>query len=191
MANTPKNTVEYGLQSVHYAIATIDPSTQAVTYGTPVAIPGAVNLNMEQSGDSNIFYADNRAYFTSFSAAGYEGDLEIATVPESFLIDVLGYTKDGDMLVENTNAVNKQFALLFEFSGDSQSTRHVLYLCTASRPAIGSETTGENVEVKTRTLNLTAAARPDNHNIYARAGKDDTRYESWFTSVPEPSSSNP
>ena len=43
MSNT-NNKVKFGLKNCHYAKATLDPDTNAVTFGTPVAIPGAVNL---------------------------------------------------------------------------------------------------------------------------------------------------
>ena len=43
MSNT-NNKVKFGLKNCHYAKATLDLDTNAVTFGTPVAIPGAVNL---------------------------------------------------------------------------------------------------------------------------------------------------
>ena len=46
-----KNKVKYGLKNVHYAI--FNSSTN--TYGTPVAVPGAVNLSLSPEGESNTF----------------------------------------------------------------------------------------------------------------------------------------
>ena len=37
MSNT-NNKVKFGLKNCHYAKATLDPDTNAVTFGTPVAI---------------------------------------------------------------------------------------------------------------------------------------------------------
>lgn len=42
----PENKIKYGLEKVHYAIATIGTDGSA-TYQTPVPIPGGVNLSME------------------------------------------------------------------------------------------------------------------------------------------------
>lgn len=40
MAGT-SNKVKFGLKNCHYAKATLDQDTNEVTFGTPVAIPGA------------------------------------------------------------------------------------------------------------------------------------------------------
>ena len=54
------NKIKYGLRSVYYAVAT-EGTGGALTYATPVAMPGAVNLSLSQEGESNIFYADDTA----------------------------------------------------------------------------------------------------------------------------------
>ena len=49
---------------------------------------------------------------------GYEGDLELALIPESFRKDILKETLDSNgVLIENSNVETANFALLFEFDG--------------------------------------------------------------------------
>ena len=77
------NKIKYGIRSVYYAVAT-EGTGGALTYATPVALPGAVNLTLSQEGEQNTFYADDVAYFTSNSNNGYSGTLEVALIPDSF-----------------------------------------------------------------------------------------------------------
>ena len=117
--SSTNNKVKFGLKNCHYAKATLDPDTNAVTFGTPVAIPGAVNLSLDPEGDTEPFYADDMVYYTTVANNGYSGDLEIALIPESFRKDILKETEDANgVLVEDSTVEPEHFALLFEFSGD-------------------------------------------------------------------------
>ena len=117
------NKVKYNLKNVYYALLTEtvgDSGTTAYNYATPVAIPGAVNLSLDEESSNDPFYADGIVYFRAISNNGYSGDLEVALLPEKFRTDVLGETMDKDkVLVEKTStAAPPAFALLFEFDGD-------------------------------------------------------------------------
>jgi phi13 family phage major tail protein len=182
------NKIKYGLSRVYYALATIDTSTGAATYGTPKAIPGAVSLSMDPSGESNKFYADNVAYATFAANAGYEGDLEIALISDDFRKDVLGEVVEGHIQYEKAEATTTPFALLFQFEGDETASRHVFYNCTAARPNVGSQTTEESVEVQTETLTITVGSIYNavlDANIVKGKCSDDTatEYSAWFTAV--------
>ena len=191
MADTANNKIKFGLSNVYYAVATIAADGSA-TYGTPVRIPGAVNLSLEPQGENTPFYADNIVYYTSASNAGYEGDLEIALIPESFKKDVLGYAEDTNgILYEDVDAKAKNFALLFQFEGDVKAVRHVLYNCTATRPSIESETKTDSAEPTTETITVTATsvynAGLEKNIVKARCTKDQpTQYAAWFESIYQP-----
>lgn len=183
------NKVKYGLKNVHYAVATIDATNNTATYETPVAWPGAVNFNASANDSNTTFRADNIDYWVGNANNGYEGDFESALIPDSFKKDVLGYIEDGNgVLVEDANAPTKHFALMFQFEGDENATRHVLYNCTATRPAVAGATTAETIEPQTETATIRAIAI---HN--AALDKDvvkasctpaqATQYGAWFESV--------
>lgn len=160
MPTNKANKVKFGLKNVHYALLT--ETDGEVTYGTPVAIPGAVNLSMDAQGDTSTFYADDMAYYVTAANDGYSGDLEIAVIPDSFRKDVLQETEDetDKILVENVNAEPKPFALLFEFAGDQKAVRHVLYNCAATRPSLTGSTTTNTKEPSTETITITASPSP-------------------------------
>lgn len=193
------NKVKYGLKNVHYALITETVATDGsgavtTTYGDLKALAGAVSLSLDSNADKSVFRADNEDYFVSYGQGGYEGDLEIARVNEGFLKDVLGYEEDDDKILVESSAAFKTvnyFALVFEFDGDQRATKHCLYKCSASRPSLASQTTGEGgtIEPQTETLTLTAVPRADNDKFIHLQTQESTTtavVEAWYTAVPVP-----
>lgn len=194
-----ENKVKFGLKNVHYALVTETVATDGSgaitsTYGSLKALAGAVSLSMSSSASKSVFRADNSDYYISYGEGGYEGDLEVARVNEDFLKDVLGYVEDDDkILVEAGSAfkTTNYFALVFEFDGDAQATKHCLYKCSASRPDIASQTTGENgsTDPQTETITITAVPRADNDKYIHLQTQDSTTtavIEAWYSAVPVP-----
>lgn len=188
MPDKTPNKVKYGLKNVHYAPLTLDESGVAA-FGTPVAIPGAVNLTMDAQGEPSTFYADNMAYYVTAANDGYSGTLEVALIPDSFRTDILNETLEEttQILTENVDNRTTPFALLFEFDGDQKATRHVLYNCTATRPSVTGATTTNTKEPTTESMTLTAAPL-SNGNIKARTtvNTPDANYSAWYNGVWQP-----
>lgn len=182
------NKIRYGIKNCHYAVCTIS-STGTGTYGTSKALPGAVSLSLSAEGDTSPFYADNIVYYTSVANNGYSGSLELAKVPDDFLKDCLGYITDSDgVLVEDAGASPVHFALMFQFEGDVNAKRTVLYNCVASRPEIAGDTKAESIEPKTETINITATSiynsALDKDVVKASCtSAETTAYSSWLTTV--------
>lgn len=182
------NKVKYGLKNVYYAKAVINAADNSATYGTPVKMPGAVNLSLDAEGETTRFRADNVDYWVGVSNNGYSGDLEMALIPDSFKTDILGYIIDSaGVLIENANAPTQPFALLFQFEGDANATRHVLYNCTATRPSVSGATTEEETEPQTETLSLSSVAihntSLDKDVVKASCKEADSAYTNWFDAV--------
>lgn len=184
---TQKNKVKFNISNAHYALLTQDDNGN-VSWGTPVALPGAVSISLDPTGEPESFYADGIEYYVINNNQGYDGDLELAMIPESFRTDVLMETADSNnVLVENANSQTGHFALLFEFDGDIKKIRHVMYNCSASRPGIASSTNTESKEVKTETLSV--KARPLASGLVKAKTGDNTKaaaYNNWYKHVYEP-----
>jgi len=192
---TNENKVKFGLTNVHYAkILSWSEDGQTPTYGTPVRIPGAVNLSLDANGENENFYADNTVYYVTGSNSGYEGDLEIALIPQIFAVDILGEKLDNNgVLVEQSNVEPAEFALFWEFDGDKTHTRHVSYRCSTTRPAMNGQTTEDTKTPQTDTLSLKAVPLP-NGLVKAKTvpSTDSTVYDEWYDAVYMPDfSTNP
>ena len=183
---TKKNKVKFGLKNCHYALVTLADDGTA-TFGTPVAMPGAVSLSLDAEGENEPFYADDSVYYMVSDNNGYSGDLELALIPESFLTDIMHETEDSNgVLYENKNVEPEHFALLFEFTGDQRKIRHCMYYCSASRPSVSGNTREDSTEVQTETLSLTVSPLPSGL-VKVKTGTNTTEavYDAWYNSVYE------
>lgn len=178
------NKVKFNLKNAHYALLTLG-EDGSPTYAAPVPMPGSVSISLDANGEPENFYADGVAYYVINNNMGYDGDLELAMIPESFRTDVLREELDSKgVLIENADAELAAFALLFEFDGDQKHIRHVLYNCSASRPGIEGKTNEDSKEVQTETLTVKATPLA-NGVVKAKTGNttDATVYANWYKSV--------
>ena len=182
-----KNLVKFGLKNIYYSLVSFDDDGNP-TFAVPVRIPGAVSLSLDNTGETEPWYADDSIYIALSGASGYEGTLEVAILPDSFLTDILHEEEDTNgVFAEVSDVEVEHFALLFEFSGDKHKTRHVLYNCIAARPGIESETKEDSAEPATDELDLTVMPLANGY-VKARTTENtpSSVYDSWFESVYEP-----
>lgn len=181
--------VKFGLCDVHISKITVA-ADGTFTYGTPFAIPGAVSLSLDASGDEANFAADNNArYFTSYANNGYTGSLEMALYTEKFRTDILGETLDRNgALVEDAEATISPFALGFRIDGDDTNTKFWYYNCMAQRPNVAANTTEETITPQTESMNLTVSQRPSDSKVRVSMTESDANtaaYEAFFDAVYE------
>lgn len=181
--------VQFGLSKAYYAVIEND------TYGTPVALPGAVSLSLNREGsDPEKFYADNFPYYVAPAVnGGYTGTLTLAKVPSSFRVDVLGeVVDDNGMQVEIADATSKSFALMYEVEGDADQKRYVFFNCTAQRIAAGANTKSDSTSPDTQDLEFTAIGKDftlagqTKNIVQGSASTSDTAFAGWYTTVPVP-----
>ena len=184
--------VKFGLCNVHIAKITYGEDgdgNPTISYGTPFALPGAVNLTLDPEGEQSDFYADNTKYFSAGTNTGYSGSLEIAKLTEKFRTDILGETTDTNgALVENKGDTMSDFALGFEVDGDDKNTRYWFYAVSPSRAGAGSQTIETTKDPVTETFNISANARITDGAVrifMEETSTNSTAYNGFFTSVYE------
>ena len=176
-----KDKVKFGIKNVH-----IFPQlTDAPTFGPVIDVPGAVSLSLDAQGDISKFYADNIVYYQTSANNGYEGDLEVALIPDEVFEKIFNYVKDqDDVYTENASKNVVPFAMTFEEEGDQAGTKFVLYNCTATRPSRSLATVEDSKEPTTQTLSVSAAPLKDG-NVMAMTSADTTVevLKDWHTDV--------
>ena len=181
--------VRFGISNVYYAKAT-EGSGGALTYTTPVAIPGAKSMSFAPAGSDVTEYADNSQWFRETTNNGYTGTIEFEDTAacDTFLAAVLGYTtgSDGTILEKSTDKAC-QFALLwqFELAGATETgKRGCFYRVIATRPNIDGQTTEDGKTINTNTVNFVAMPRINDGAIKLSAISTDSAYSGWFSAVP-------
>lgn len=152
---TNNNKVKFGLSNVYIAARTVS-EQGVVSYGTPVALKGAVSLTLTKPQNKVTFRADNTDFFTRYIAAAREGTLEIAEIPDWFKTAYLGYKADTDGYLVETNAAGGEFAIGFQVETDKTPIKRVIYNCIAAENDDTNETTQDNdLGIKPSSLALT------------------------------------
>lgn len=182
------NKIKYGLKNVYRAPVT-EGEDGAITYGTPVAMKGAVSLSVSPDITRTPVPADDDAeYAVMTEDNGYTGDIEFQILTDADRVALFGSKINTDgVLIESKDDTPKPTALLFEFDGDVNKTRHVLYNCLCTKPNVESETGKTN---KTDKCSFTARPAKDTGCIKAKVENTTegaTKYNGWFSEVYLPS----
>ena len=180
MAETAKNKVRLTIKNAHVATLSVG-EDGAITYATPVPVPGTVNLDLAAVGELTKFYADGIVYWQGETNNGYPESLETEIWPNTKV------TTD-NVLIENANKTGKSFALLFEIVGDVSARKYCLYNCTAKRTNVGGATSGENKEPQTVSATISAIPMA-NGDVKAVTCADtpETVINNWYKQVYQPS----
>lgn len=181
--------IRYGIKNAHYAVAT-DDGNGALTYDTPVAIPGAKSISLDAEGEAVDEYADNVKWWHTDTNNGYTGTLEFedTAAADTFLQTVLGQTKDSTsgIVTEKSSDTPLEFALGFQFelAGATETGKRAwLVRCTASRPSMVGETKEASIAVQTNTVNITAMPRISDDVVKHTCVSSDSAYATFFSAV--------
>ena len=180
------NKIKYGIKNVYYAVATLAADNSA-TFGTPVALPGAVSLTLDVESDSNDFYADNVKYWSGYTDNGFTGSIEVAKFDTDFKTQFLGYQTLSDGGVAQIKGATKpNVYVAFQTEGDVEGRRVILY--NVALGAIGREypTIEESKEPVTESIDITVTGDNGTGIVMTSYKPADSDYATLFTNPPAP-----
>lgn len=182
--------VKFGISDMHYAVITDS------GYGTVKEHPGAVNLTLQAEGEKFNYPADNNNdFYKVYDNNGYTGSIEVARLRDEFRVDVLREQLDSvaKTLLEKADGQEAvHFAFGCKINGPKYPTYIWFYNCTAERPGLSANTTGETAEPDSDTVNI--ECRKDSAGkvcVKSTCNTPDAVIEGWFSSVFDPESYTP
>lgn len=172
-----------GFRNFHYCLRT--------GAAAPVALPGAIKLgrepNMEPITITPNIPGTPTEYTVGYRDKGLKLDLEIVSLPQSFLTDVLGYTVDSNgILIENEHPI-VHFALLYETQDTAGfAVRHSYMDCVCEKPKFDASTMSGNFSIDTKKLSLVVNKDIFGTKSYKKsitAAQNATVYNNWFNTL--------
>ena len=182
-----ENKVLFGFSDLYIGTYSVNDETGQVTLGTPYKQTGAVGWSPEGQGENYTFWADNMAYYSSYTTGSYEGDLVVARFDDEFRKQFMGEVEleDGG-IAEVKNPVKPSIYMMYEFQGDKGPERVIWY--NGSLGVINREaaTIEDSVEVQTETISLTFTGDNETGITKVTYGQDKAGFATLFDNPPVP-----
>jgi len=180
------NKVRFGVSNARYALKTSD------GFGEWKRIPGAVQIQLEPQESNNDFYADNENYFTSPGAASDQVTIELADLPDSAKIDLLGYKQINGNLALPVNYKPSEFVLGFQVEGDETTLRVNVFGGKLTRSSETHSTKEDTTEPETQSYEGTfkgdkfVVNSEEEAYLYYSTTSDKDDYSTWWDEVKTP-----
>jgi len=180
------NKVLMGMKELHIGTYTVN-DDGSVTMGAPYHQKGAVGYSPEEQGENYTFYADDSAYYSSFTSGIFEGDLVVAMFDDTFKKNFLGYVElDDGGLAQIKNAKKPNVWLAFEITGDAEKTRVIFYNGTLGGITREYATIEDSEEVQTATVSTRFIGDNKTGITKVEYVEGDAGYETLFDNPPAP-----
>lgn len=138
----------------------------AYAVGTKVAIPGAIKCTMEPKTSEYALWADDGRYEYGSNIEGFDMTLEIAEATQAIKKLFEGGTIETDEYTTKSTDLAPENALVFAvLQADNTYKMVKVYATKAEIIGISANTKGENVELQTLTVKISASERKIDHAI--------------------------
>lgn len=177
-----------GCQQLHIAEVTKDDTTGA-TFETPMPVPAVISVDITDNSENVTFYSDDVVEQVIPAFSGKEVTIELGYLSHEIESKISGNTYEKGVFIQNSNAVAKEFALLFRAPLSKGGYQYIcLYKGVLSRTESAYKSKEDSIEGQTVTLNGVFMPLQFNGNVAIKANSTDTDAEAttkeWFKSVP-------
>lgn len=180
------NKVMFGVSNLHIGLYNVA-ADGTVTLGTPVHVPGTVNISLEAESEENKFYADNTVYWSGYSDNGLSGEIENALFDDTFKTTFMNYVAlTGGGIAQIKGQQNKPVYIVFQSEGDQEARRMIMYNVALGQITREYATTEDTVEPATATLPYTVNGDSGTGITRVSYAPDDADYDNLFTTPPVP-----
>ncbi len=171
-----------GFKNIHVA-----PLNQDGTFGAPVPVAGAKQIEAELAYESVQFYADNAIDYSDYIFNGGEGTLTVSGLTMDEYETLFGSTVSTGEVKVNSKDIAPELAIMFERNklGTQEKVLYVLYACKFAPPAISAQTIEGSVEEETVELSFTIREMA-NGDVFKLADTEQVSTliaDSWFSQV--------
>lgn len=182
-----------GVNSLHIAEVLTDTSTGS-TFGTPKKVPSLVSIEIADQKENVTFYSDDTIEQVIPAFSGKEVTIELGYLTHEIEAMITGNQYEEGVYVQNSNAIAKNYALLFKAPLSAGGNRYVcLYKGVLAKDETAYQGKGESIESSNVTLSGVFMPLLSNGRAEIKVDDNDetltetqkTMIKSWFTKVPE------
>jgi len=180
--------IQVGVDKLHYAICTQDDSG-GVAYQAPVAIPGAIKINIDPSGSIDVLHADDGPAEAISTVGAIKVSLNVKDLDLDAQAALLGHTVTGGVMVQKAADNPPDVAILFRSVKSNGKYRYVKLLKGKfTVPKTDYETKADKPKWQTPTIEGVFVCR-EYDGAYKKVGDEDhagwapETGTNWFTTV--------
>lgn len=180
--------VLYNIKKVQVSKITELSDAGVPTYGTPISVPGAVSLSLDNDSSSDPLYADGIVYYTPTGASSYSGTFEDVHFPKEVLINIFNWVEDTNGNLVEVDEGTNEFGLQFAVDSDDGEVYFTLYRCSATRPNSNFQTKESSATINNESIDITISPiTADGKNIVkSYAEKGATNYATYMNKITVP-----
>ena len=178
-----------GISNLHIAaMTTEETATTAAVYGTPLAVPGLIQADIDPASVSGTLYADNGAYEAATSGLG-DGKLtlELADLPQEVQALIFGHSAVKGVMTKLTSDQAPYVGVRFEAVQANGNIRYVsIPKVKFSEPQETVKTKDNSITFQTGKCEGKMVQRKNDKQYYKFADTDAEGYEAatgtaWYT----------